>query len=321
MQRFLQLALDLFDSSPAPGLDQKKPFRQYPSTGVAADLVANEPVVAVAPIAAVTPVGTATPEALHRLLAPASFAHPRANRELLLANSMVAFEFKRAKRKSIGFVIGPDGLVVSAPRWVTMGDVDAAVRDKASWIVKKLGEVRERHQKQASARIVWQDGCQFPYLGQTVTLVLDPTHGFKGVGGRLDDTDLNGHRRLCIGLPHTATADQIRDAAQAWLMRDAKRLFAERLNHYAPLLGVQWQKLSLSSAGTRWGSANTAGAIRLNWRLIHMRLAIIDYVVVHELSHLRVMDHSPRFWDTVATIVPDYAKLRGELKEGSVPAW
>lgn len=267
------------------------------------------------------PVGSLTPVALAGLLAPAQFAHPRANRELLLADSVVAFEFKRAKRKSIGFVIGPDGLVVSAPRWVTMSDVDAAVRDKASWIVKKLGEVRERHQKQASARIVWQDGCSFPYLGQTVKLVLDPTHGFKGVGGWLDETDSSGQLCLRIGLPHTATAVQIRDAAQAWLMRDAKRLFTERLKHYAPLLGVQWQKLSLSSAGTRWGSANTAGAIRLNWRLIHMRLAIIDYVVVHELSHLRVMDHSPRFWDTVATIVPDYAKLRGELKEGTVPAW
>ena len=312
MQRFLQLALDLFDTAPVPVVDRKKPFRQSPYSDLATEVLAKLPL---------KPVGTVAPEALAKLLTPAHFAHPRANRELLLADSVVAFEFKRAKRKSIGFVIGPDGLVVSAPRWVTMGDVDAAVRDKAPWIVKKLGEAQERQQKQASARIVWRDGCTFPYLGQTVTLVLDPTHGFKGVGGVLDDADAAGQRQLRIGLPHTATAVQIRDAAQAWLMRDAKRLFAERLNHYAPLLGVQWQKLSLSSAGTRWGSANTSGAIRLNWRLLHMRLAIIDYVVVHELSHLRVMDHSPRFWDTVATIVPDYAKLRGELKEGAVPQW
>lgn len=287
MQRFLQLALDLFDTAPLPK----------------------------------SPVGTSNPQALTNFLSPARFVHPRANRELLLADSVVAFEFKRAKRKSIGFVIGQDGLVVSAPRWVTMADVDAAVRDKASWIVKKLGEVRERRQKQESARIEWRDGCSFPYLGQSVTLVLDPTRGFKGVGGLLDISNPETPQCLTIGLPHTAAPSQIRDAAQAWLMRDAKRLFTERLNHYAPLLGVQWLKLSLSSAGTRWGSANTAGAIRLNWRLIHMRLPIIDYVVVHELSHLRVMDHSPRFWDTVATIVPDYAKLRGELKERAVPVW
>ena len=104
-------------------------------------------------------------------------------------------------------------------------------------------------------------------------------------------------------------------------MRQAKRVFTERLEHFAPQVGVQWRRMSLSSAGTRWGSASADGSIRLNWRLIHFRLAIIDYVVVHELSHLRVMDHSPRFWDTVATIVPDYALLRGQLKEEMIPQW
>ena len=78
---------------------------------------------------------------------------------------------------------------------------------------------------------------------------------------------------------------------------------------------------STSSAATRWGSAKSDGAIRLHWRLIHFRLDVIDYVVVHELSHLRVMDHSPRFWDTVGTVVPNYAELRGELKELPIPSW
>jgi len=108
---------------------------------------------------------------------------------------------------------------------------------------------------------------------------------------------------------------------QAWLMRQAKRLFTERLDHFAPKLGVQWRKLVLSNAGTRWGTAHSDGLIRLNWRLIHFRLPVIDYVVAHELSHLRVMDHSPRFWDTVRTVVPDYAQLRGQLKEHALPPW
>jgi predicted metal-dependent hydrolase len=98
-------------------------------------------------------------------------------------------------------------------------------------------------------------------------------------------------------------------------------LFEERLNHFAPLLQVSWKKLSLSSAGTRWGSASADGSIRLNWRLVHFRLPVIDYVVVHELSHLRVMDHSPRFWDTVRAIVPDYQALRGQLKDDTLPQW
>ena len=61
--------------------------------------------------------------------------------------------------------------------------------------------------------------------------------------------------------------------------------------------------------------------IRLNWRLVHFSLPVIDYVVAHELSHLRVMDHSPRFWDTVRTVVPDYAELRGQLRDEALPHW
>jgi predicted metal-dependent hydrolase len=104
-------------------------------------------------------------------------------------------------------------------------------------------------------------------------------------------------------------------------MRQARRIFLERLNHFAPRLGVQWRRLALSNAGTRWGSASADGSIRLNWRLIHFRQSIIDYVVAHELSHLRVMNHSPRFWDTVRTVVPDYTELRGQLKEEALPRW
>jgi hypothetical protein len=155
--------------------------------------------------------------------------------------------------------------------------------------------------------------------------VLDPRHAFEEVGAVLhtDAEALPGVPRLTlhIGLPHTADPAQIRDAVQAWLMRQAKRLFTERLAHFAPRLGVQWRKLVLSNAGTRWGTAHADGLIRLNWRLVHFRLPVIDYVVAHELSHLRVMDHSPRFWDTVRTVVPDYAQLRGQLKDEALPPW
>ena len=114
-------------------------------------------------------------------------------------------------------------------------------------------------------------------------------------------------RLLRVALLPTASATQIRDAVQAWLMRQALDLFAQRL--------------ALSSAGTRWGSARSDGSIRLNWRLLHFALPVIDYVVAHELSHLRVMNHSPLFWDTVRSVVPDYPVQRTRLKDDSVPRW
>jgi predicted metal-dependent hydrolase len=288
-------------------------------------------------------------------LQPVNFRHPRANRNARLGDAMVAYEFKRGKRRTIGFQVGPDGLVVSAPKWVPLYEVDKAVQEKAEWIVKKLGEVRERHDRLESARIDWRDGTTIPFLGEQVIVVLDPRHAFGGIGAELTggvvgattsgqlgslprggvagavlntDADsanltLAGVPRLTlhVALPHHATPEQIRDAVQAWLMRQARRIFTQRLDHFAPTLSVQWRKLSLSSAGTRWGSASADGSIRLNWRLVHFKQAVIDYVVVHELSHLRVMDHSPRFWDTVRSVVPDYAVLRGQLKDESVPRW
>ena len=313
MQRLVQLALDFFDTPPASPAPVSK--------------AVEPPPLAKAPVAAPPrPVGPpAVP--LPSLLSPAEFRHPEAKRELLLGDAVVAYALQRARRRTIGFSVGPDGLSVRAPSWVTLGAIDAALREKSEWIVRKLGEARERQQRMEGGRIVWADGAMLPYLGRPITVVLDPAHGFSGRGGQLktiasaEDPDAPLASRLHIGLPHSAGPAQIRDAVQAWLMRDAKRHFTERLEHFAPLLGVRWTSLRLSSAQTRWGSAKADGSIRLNWRLLHYRPAVIDYVVAHELAHLRVMDHSPRFWDTVATVVPDYAALRNHLRDEPAPLW
>jgi predicted metal-dependent hydrolase len=119
-------------------------------------------------------------------------------------------------------------------------------------------------------------------------------------------------------VPPGASATQVREVAEAWLKKQAHTLFEQRLQHFAPLLGVQWRKLSLSSASTRWGSARIDGHIRLNWRLIHLPLTQIDYVVVHELAHLREMNHGPRFWDTVGGVMPDYRERRQKLRQSAL---
>ena len=268
-------------------------------------------------------------EALPQAIAPVRYTHPQANRETRIDDAVVAYYFSRAKRRTIGFVVGAEGLVVRAPRWTPLYEVEAALQEKGRWILRKLHETRERHEKISSARIDWADGVVIPYLGGHLRIVLDPTHGFNGKGAQLQmpaptpdgPVQHDNAAVLLVGLPKTAGAEQIRDAVQAWLMQQAKTLFLARMVHFAPLLRVQWTRLRLSNAGTRWGSASADGSIRLNWRLIHFRTPVIDYVVAHELSHLRVMDHSRSFWDTVATVVPDYADLRKQLKADVVPKW
>ena len=278
MSRLMQLVLDLFDS---PAIEGPQP----------------------------------PAETLPQVLPRACYVHPRASRRIQLGHTDVAYAFRRAKRRTIGMAVGPDGLEVSAPRWVSVGEVELALREKADWIARKLVEMDERQQQLGAARIDWRDGVVIPYLGNDLQVVLDSTQALKKGAAHLDGTVLR------LGLPIHADAAQIRDAAQAWLMRQAKELFTQRLDHFAPQLQVQWRKLSLSSAATRWGSAGADGGIRLNWRLIHHKLDIIDYVVAHELSHLRVMNHSPQFWETVERVVPDYAKRRRVLREQILPPW
>ena len=276
-------------------------------------------------IAPSIPFATPEPVSLASVLAPAVFRHPQADREIRLNEHVVAYALKRVRRRSIGFIVGAEGLSVNAPKWVGVHDIEAALQEKARWILKKLQEQQERAQRLQSAKVEWRDGTAIPFLGQTVIIVLDARAGSTPQGAVLNtDADaLPGVPRLTlhVGLPHTATPEQIRDTAQSWLQRQARRVFEERCAHFAQQLKVRVTRLSLSSAQTRWGSASADGSVRLNWRLIHFAMPSIDYVVAHELAHLRVMNHSPRFWEVVRSVLPDFEQARGTLKDGVAPVW
>lgn len=251
--------------------------------------------------------------------APTEFRHPRSQRELLLSGHRVAYELRRSRRRTIGFVVGAEGLSVSAPRWVGLAEIESALREKGSWILRKLQEQRERSARLEAARVEWREGGTVPFLGDTVILVLDPRT--TGAVLHTDATALPGVPRLTLhlGLPQTAEPDQIRDVVQSWLQRQARRVFEERCALFADRLGVRMKRLSLSSASTRWGSASADGSIRLNWRLVHFAVPVIDYVVTHELAHLREMNHGPAFWDVVRQALPGFEEARGVLRHEVLP--
>ncbi|MDR2853404.1 MAG: M48 family metallopeptidase [Burkholderiaceae bacterium] len=305
MLGLLRYTLDLFD--PRPPARHASPAPKKPGSRK----IAPPPV---------SLVETLSPRPPAQPLERAHFVHPRATREVWFGQARVAYEFTRTRRRSIGFVVGDEGLSVRAPRWVALREIDAALQEKSTWILRKFEEVQQRRTHLDAVRIIWRDGVQVPYLGGPMQVRLDPAHRFASRGGALEQRP-GQPPCLHLALASDAPPEHIRDAVQAWLMRSARMLFTERMNHYAPRLGVQWRKLSLSSAQTRWGSASSNGAIRLNWRLIHFTLPVIDYVVAHELAHLHVMDHSPRFWATVAQVIPEHARLRRALKEHPLPRW
>lgn len=249
------------------------------------------------------------------------FRHPQGQHEIRLGKAVVSYEIKRARRRSIGMVVGVDGLSVRAPRWVSSTDIETALRAKERWICAKLVEQRERAQKQLSARIEWREGATVPYLGESVVLVLDPRVSGAVLQAPADKAEPSlpgvAQRTLHVGLPESASPEQIRDAVEAWLQREAIQIFQARVPVYADELGVSVRKVSLSSAKTRWGSASADGSIRLHWRLIHFSRSVIDYVVAHELAHLREMNHSPRFWATVQSIFPEFESAKKALRDSA----
>jgi len=271
-----------------------------------------------APTQPAPPAGIAAPA-----VAPTAprFHHPRAHRSIALAGHHVGYEFRRARRRSIGFVVGVEGLSVSAPRWVAVSEVEQALQAKSAWILRKLHEQQERAQRIQAAKVDWRDGTTLPFLGETVIVLLDPR--ITGAQLNSDADALPGVPKLTlhVGLPQTATQEQIREAVQSWLQRQAKRIFEERCQHFAQRLGVRITRLSLSSAATRWGSASADGSVRLHWRLVHFAMPVIDYVVTHELAHLREMNHSTAFWEVVRSVLPDFEQHRGALRSEVLPAF
>jgi len=229
----------------------------------------------------------------------------------MVGEFILEYELRRSTRRSIGFMIDDDGLRVTAPKRISIAEIDEAIRTKQHWILSKLKERRERRAARLQKPPVeWVDGAQLPYLGADITLRLL-------VGGRNRSIYNPNTRELWMTLLPGASEETLKHRVQTWYQQQAKTLFEERLDLYAGRLGVQYHSFGLSSAGTRWGSCTADRKIRLNWKLIHFSLPLIDYVVAHELSHILEMNHSQQFWDTVGLIYPEYEEAKNLLRKRS----
>ena len=242
---------------------------------------------------------------------------PAGHRRLRLDEHTLDYRLLRSKRRTIGFLIDDEGLRVTAPRWVTVAEIELTITEKRAWIFKKINEQRERSVRRLQPPMEWRDGARLPYLGADIVVRIADA---ANTGIRFDEQT----RELHVSLPASATEQQLKDRVQGWLQAEAKRVFAERLNIYASKLGVTFKGFALSSASTQWGSCTADGRIRLNWRLMHFALPNIDYVVAHELSHLREMNHGPQFWATVQSLLPEFETARKTLRDhelASLPAF
>jgi predicted metal-dependent hydrolase len=296
-----QLSLDLFAIEPAaPVIVAAEPAPALPSPTEQTPLIVTpNPVVHAAPLPP-TLLPSTTPSAR-----PAD-----GKRRIVLGEHTLDYALLRSKRRTIGFLVSDEGLRVTAPKWVTLTEIDNAVREKQRWILTKLNERRERSARRLQPQMQWCDGATLPYLGEDITLRI--RSGQRAAVFLDEDT-----QELNVSLPAGAGEQQLKDRVQGWIQARAEELFGRRLIVYAEKLGVTYRSFALSSATTQWGSCTADGRIRLNWRLMHFTLPLIDYVIAHELAHLREMNHGPQFWATVQSIFPEFEMAKKALRDSA----
>ena len=231
---------------------------------------------------------------------PAREPVSREVRGLVLAGEAIEFVLVRRRgRRGVGLRVDAAGLTVSAPATMPLARIEALARESERWIVRKLGEWRHRRVEP----MTWAEGTALPYLGKWLRLRL--------AGGARNAVELCDEE--LVATVRGSSADSVRRAVIAWYKQSALSHLAGRTFVIAREAGLPTPRVLLSSALTRWGSCNARREIRLAWRLVKAPPALIDYVVCHELAHLRHMNHSRGFWAEVERICPDYRSRREAL--------
>jgi len=226
------------------------------------------------------------------------------------SNNEITYTVVKTKRKTIGITIDMNGEVkVSAPFRISEKQICEVVQKKADWIVKKVNEVRERNANTVCREFV--SGEKFPYLGKEYTL--------KIVEKDLSKAEVLVQENaiavyISQGLSGESRKQAIKEALVKWYRMSFAEIVNERIKKYSLQLNLAPCKVIIKDQKTRWGSCSKKGNINLNWRLIMATIDIVDYVVVHELCHLRIMNHSKDFWNLVESILPNYTEGREWLK-------
>ena len=230
--------------------------------------------------------------------------------EVRFGDARIEYRVVRSPRrhKTIEITVDEPGAVtVSAPVDTPPQRLEATVRRRARWIVQHDGTAAA-----APPPRRFVSGESLPYLGRSVRLTVHPTDG-EGVTVRFH------HWQFDVAVPRSLTGGerrtQVRAAFEAWYRERAALKLPPRVDRIANLLGVRPKAILIRDPRIRWASCAPDGTLRFNWRAIMAPPAILDYVIAHELAHLRVPSHGPEYWAVVTQAIPDYRLRRKRLRD------
>lgn len=224
---------------------------------------------------------------------------------ITIAGRDISYTVSYKNRKTIQLkIIGADRLAVSAPPNTSLAELDRMIRTKASWIAKKMLHYRQLAANPVNAS--WQHGAALLFMGKPYTISIHPA-------ARHSRVELSEDVITVTTAGNTAAA--VPGLLKAWYVNQAAALLPGRTAEWSGKLGVQPNRIVIKEQQTRWGSCSSLGNINYNWRIIMAPASVIDYLVVHELCHLRVPNHSADFWRLVGACLPDFKERRNWLKQ------
>lgn len=209
---------------------------------------------------------------------------------------MIEYRFARRRRRTLGITVDASGLRVAAPLRAPWREIEAFLRDKERWILRKLDEWARSPR---GSVLRGESGEMLPLFG--IPHVLEIGRGRR----RVEQHD----GRLVV-----SARQRPLEVLAAWLKHRALGALTPRAAHYAGTLGLAAPRVAVSNARTQWGVCTEDGAIRLSWRLVHVEPLLADYVVAHEVAHLVEMNHSRRYWALLEQLYPSWREARERLE-------
>ena len=212
------------------------------------------------------------------------------------------------RKKTVTITLDRDkSVVVAAPLKTRNADIEAIVRKRAGWILRKLHEEDPRPQPRQLV-----SGESLYYLGRAVPISVQTTGGLAP-SVKLEDWTFRIECPEYLEGEERRTA--LREALMGWYWSRADETIRQSVERWQSRVGRKPVRISLGNQKSLWGSCSSKGSLRFNWRIVMAPPALIDYVVVHELCHLVVANHSDRFWEQVARLMPDYSQRRLKLRK------
>ncbi len=213
--------------------------------------------------------------------------------------SSFSYQIVRSRRKTVSIIVYRDGrVVVRAPLRLSERAIRDLVVGKKDWIASRQAEFAR---KQIPAR-QFAPGETFLYLGQAFPLVITA----------VQRPALRLTTQFELSRSYLPRARQV---FERWYRLQAAQVIGERVALFAAQFNLRYQSVRIGAARTRWGSCSSKGALNFTWRLVMAPLDVVDYVVIHELAHLVVPNHSAAFWRQVESMLPDYRARRDWLKQ------